>query len=34
MIAANPGVAAHMALMGVIVVVALIVYAVVRFRRR
>ena len=34
MIAANPGPAAHMALLGAVIVIALIVYAVVRVRRR
>jgi flagellar biosynthesis/type III secretory pathway M-ring protein FliF/YscJ len=33
-IAANPGPAVHMALLGVIIVIALIVYAIVRMRRR
>lgn len=34
MIAANPGPAAHMALLGAVIVIALIVYAIVRVRRR
>jgi hypothetical protein len=33
-IAANPGPAAHIALIGVVIVIGLIVYAVVRMRRR
>ena len=34
LIAANPGPAAHLALLGVVVVIALIVYAIVRIRRK
>ena len=34
MIASNPGPAAHIALIGVVIVIALIVYAIVRVRRR
>lgn len=34
MIAANPGPAAHIALLGAIIVIALIVYAIVRTRRK
>ena len=34
MIASNPGPAVHMALIGAVIVIALIVYAIVRVRRR
>lgn len=34
MIAANPGPAAHIALLGIVIVAGLIVYAIVRVRRR
>ena len=34
MIAANPGPAAHLALLGAVIVIGLIVYALVRIRRR
>ena len=34
MIASNPGPAAHMALLGAVIVIGLIVYAFVRIRRR
>ena len=34
MIAANPGPAAHMALLGAVIVIALIIYGIVRMRRR
>jgi hypothetical protein len=33
-IAANPGPAVHMALLGAVIVIALVVYAIVRVRRR
>lgn len=34
LIAANPGPAAHLALLGIVIVAALIVYAIVRARRK
>ena len=34
MIASNPGPAAHLALLGVVIVIGLLVYAIVRIRRR